>query len=299
MIKRYFPIKASFKGYKNFCEFNKNIKFSKEVIGPNTINNKIGKKYEKIIIGSDQVWNYNFDRFSENRFALFSPSEKVISYAASFGISEIPENEDSIFVRGLNNISKISVREDKGAEIVKKLIKKDAQVVLDPTLLLDKQEWKKVMKKPKKVLCKKYILTYFLGDVSEERKREIKNLANNNNFEIVNLGKIEFPLYYTAGPSEFLWYFSNAEIIFTDSFHACVFSIIFDKTFYSMNRDDKSVSMNSRIETLLTKIELKDRKFENWKNVSLNHDYSHVKKILENEKKKSISFLRNALGIKE
>ena len=261
------------------------------------------KNYNKFVIGSDQIWNpyyINVTRGEEIiNFALFESSQKVISYAASFGVRDIPNDKRKIYIDGLNNISKISVREDRGAEIVKELIGREAQVVLDPTLLLDREDWKKIMKEPKFVPKKKYILTYFLGNISDERKKKFEELANKNNFEIVNLGKIEYPQYYISGPSEFLWYFNNAEIVFTDSFHACVFSIIFDKTFYFMNREDNSISMNSRIETLLSKFNLNDRKFYNWENVSLQHDYSHVQEILEKEKKASIDFLEEALEIKE
>lgn len=298
-IKRVVSLKLQYKQNVSFENFERNIKYSKILIDKNHIPSNIGNKFDKFIIGSDQVWNPNFNRMSEIDFAMFAPCEKVVSYAASFGISSIPEEQKNFYIDGLNNISEISVREDRGAEIVKELTGRDVKVVLDPTLLLAKKDWEKVMKKPKYVPNKKYILTYFLGNISDERKKKFKELANNNDFEIVNLGKMEYPQYYIAGPSEFLWYFNNAEIVFTDSFHACVFSIIFDKTFYYMNREDKSVSMNSRIETLLSKFKLNNRKFYDWENVSLQHDYSHVQEILEKEKKASLDFLEEALKIKE
>lgn len=282
----------------NFANFQKACIQNVFVYSSKNIKKKI-YKYRFFLLGSDQVWNPDYmDSFYMN-FALFAPNEKVIAYAASFGINNIPEEKKQFYIDGLSNVSKISVREDRGAGIVKELIGREAQVVLDPTLLLDREDWKKIMKEPKFVPKKKYILTYFLGNISDERKKKFEELANKNNFEIVNLGKMEYPQYYIAGPSEFLWYFNNAEIVFTDSFHACVFSIIFDKTFYSMNREDKSVSMNSRIETLLSKFKLNNRKFYDWENVSLQHDYSHVQEILEKEKKASLDFLEEALKIKE
>lgn len=282
---------------RNFKIFNKN-KIKKEKMYINNIHKerKALNKYNKFVIGSDQIWNPHYIESVKVDFALFAPKEKVISYAASFGVNDIPEDKKEFFIKGLNNVSKISVREERGAEIVKELTGREAQVVLDPTLLLDKEDWEEVIKKPKNVPRKKYILTYFLGNISEERKNKFEKLAEESDYEIVNLGKIEYPEYFIAGPSEFLWYFENAEIIFTDSFHACVFSIIFDKTFYYMNREDKSVSMNSRIETLLKTFELQDRKFENWEKVTLEHNYSQVEEILKREREKSLKFLDEALA---
>ena len=297
-IKKIIPLKVQYKRDSNFYDFEKNIRYSKIWIDKKHIKSDLVDKYDKFIIGSDQVWNPYFKRTSEIDFALFAPREKVISYAASFGVSDIPIEKKDFYIEGLNNVNKISVRENRGAKIIKELTGKDAKVVLDPTLLLDIQEWKKVMKKPKYVPSK-YILTYFLGNISNERKGKIIELASSNNLQIVNLGKKEYPQYYTAGPSEFLWYFYNANIVFTDSFHGCIFSIIFDKTFYYMNREEINISMNSRIDTLLSKLRLQDRKFINWDNISLKHDYTHVSKILEEEKEKSIEFLKNALKVNE
>lgn len=297
--KSLLPFKIQYKKSNNFKNFEKNIRYSRVLIDKNHIQRNLSKKYDKFIIGSDQVWNPYFKRTSEVDFACFSTPEKVISYAASFGVEDIPIGKREFYIKGLKNVSKISVREDRGAEIVKELTGREVQVVLDPTLLLDRQDWKNIIKKPRYVPNKKFILTYFLGNVSEERKKKIEELSNNNNLEIVNLGKVEYPKYYIAGPSEFLWYFNNADIIFSDSFHGCIFSIIFDKTFYYMNREDDNVSMNSRIDTLLEKFKLQDRKFINWKSISLEHDYSHVASILEKEKRKSIEFLENALRFQE
>ena len=292
-MKKMMPVNPAHIRSLNFENFEKHIKKSKYLIDKEHIPEKIQNKYDKFIIGSDQVWNPYFERMSKIDFALFAPKEKVISYAASFGVNDIPEDKKREYINGLNNVSKISVREESGAKIVRELTGRDAQVVLDPTLLLEKKEWKEVIKKPRNIPTKKYILTYFLGNISEERRSRLAELAKKNDYEIVNLGKIEYPEYFIAGPSEFLWYFENAKIIFTDSFHACVFSIIFDKTFYYMNREDKEISMNSRIETLFKTFELEDRKFENWKNVILEHNYLNVGEILKREKEKSLKFLED------
>ena len=285
------------KNFKNFDkDYMKNTNFT---IYKDNVKFDMQEKYDYFIIGSDQVWNYKFNRIPKIDFALFSPKEKNISYAASFGIDNIEESWKIPYTEGLNNINYISVREEKGAEIVKELIGKDVPVVLDPTFLLSEEDWKKTIREPEIKPIKKYILTYFLGNISEERKNELQKLANEHNWNIINLGKIEYKQYYIAGPSEFLWYIKNAEIVFTDSFHACVFSIIFNKTFYVLDREDKMQSMNSRIETLLNKFDLKQQKFNSWDNIKIDHDYSHVDLILEKEREKSLNFLKKALDIEE
>lgn len=285
----------------NFQNFEqKYIKDSKEIIFMDNVQNDLHKKYDYIVIGSDQVWNYKLSRIPKIDFALFSPRYKNISYAASFGINEISEDKKDIYIKGLNNIKHISVREDKGAEIIKSLIEKAVPVVLDPTLLIEKEEWRNILIKPIKVPRRKFILTYFLGRLSKERRKKIKKLSKKYNLEIVELGKIQDKIGYTAGPSEFLWYFDNAEIIFTDSFHACVFSLIFDKTFYIMDREEVGLtSMNSRIDTLLSKFKIENQRFYNWKNINLQHDYSNAYSILQDERKKSMDFLKKALKLND
>ena len=273
----------------NFIEFsNKNIKTTK---------NK--DNYDYYIIGSDQVWNPGLARSYIVNLGLFVASNsKVLSYAASFGIDKIPEDCKTIYRKGLNNMSDISVREEAGAKIVKDLIGKGALVVVDPTMLLTAEEWRRMENKPKNIEGKKYILTYFLGKISEERKNFLEKIAIENNLEIINMAQITEPEIYIAGPSEFLSYIDNASIVFTDSFHASVFSILFKKPFYVLNREDHSGDMSSRLDTLLSKFKLEDRKLNTYEDrVSFDTDYSHTDKILEEERKKSDEFLRKALDI--
>ena len=120
---------------------------------------ELNKNYDMLCIGSDQIWNpyfikdfyYSYGQFSNNAF----------SYAASFGINEIPDEYKEEVKKGLNHVKHISVREDKGADIVENLIGKRPEVVLDPTLLLEDKEWDKIIAVPKNIPKKKFIVTYF------------------------------------------------------------------------------------------------------------------------------------------
>lgn len=286
-----------YKRYKCFLRFNKNITITKSIFN---INKKYNQ-YNYIIIGSDQVWNPTFGRFSEFDLGNFNTNAKKIAYAASFGISELPNQYEKKAEEAFKHIDNISVREDAGKRIIEGLIKvDDVQVLIDPTMMLTSDEWDKVSRKPINLKEeKKYILNYFLGELSVNRKKEIERIARENNCEIINILDRKSPFYQT-GPSEFLYLEKHAFLICTDSFHSCVFAMLYNRPFIIFDREENLISMNSRIDTLLSKFNLKNRKFDTIiTNENLEHDYTEAYKILDKERKKSTKFLKNALNIKE
>lgn len=285
--------------YNHFMLFDKYINYSKRHIDKNHIPANLSNKYDCLFTGSDQVWNpSNLVHISANDFLTFAPREKRNSFSASFGVSEIPENMKEFYKENLNNLNHISVREDRGKEIIKELTgREDVEVLIDPTMLLMPEEWDKVSKKPKQLNTDKYILNYFLGNLSEERKNEINRIARENNCQVINILEFNDP-FYATGPSEFLYLEKNAFLICTDSFHSCVFSILYNRPFVVFDREDNLAKMNSRIDTLLKKFNLKNRRFEGKiTKENLNHDYTEAYEILENEREKADLFLKNALEI--
>ena len=294
-ILRY--IKASLKRLKrlnSFKKFNKNIIFSKKVF--NIENANWSKKYEIFIVGSDQVWNPKFNRLSDFDLLTFAKPEQRIAFSASFGISELPEKSRPKAKSELEKFKAISVREDRGKEIVEELTgRKDIQVLVDPTMLLTAEEWDKVAKKPKQLKTGKYILNYFLGELSEKRRREIERIAKENNCEIIDILDKNSPFYQT-GPSEFLYLEKNAFLICTDSFHSSVFAILYNRPFVVFDREDANVKMNSRLDTLLKKFKLENRWYKDKiTEEQLQVDYKEVYIILEEERKKAKEFLENAI----
>ncbi|EME8072365.1 polysaccharide pyruvyl transferase family protein, partial [Enterococcus faecium] len=254
----------------------------------------IDNDFDFYIIGSDQVWNYTFSRFSELDFVSYSNKPKI-SYAASFGVTFVPDKQKNFFIEGLNNIDFISVREEAGKKIVEELSDKKATVVLDPTMLLDKEEWGKLSKESNFDTNFSYVLTYFLGEFTIEYKKYVEKYAKEKKVKIINIGDISDRKTWLADPSDFVKLFENAQAVFTDSFHACVFSIIFEKYFEVFERQSTLLSMNSRIDTLLTSLSIEDR----WNRGGDSHkkeiNYSEVKKLLEYKKKESMDFLDSAL----
>ena len=277
-IKSIIPIKR-FERFSNFYKFNKkiNTKYVKKF-------EEIKEKYDKFIVGSDQTWNPFFGA-KNHLFLEFAEDKKKNSYSASIGTETIPKELEEKYIKYLKKFNMISVREDAGKELVDALTKRDdVQVLIDPTMLLTKDDWDKVAKKPKIKVPEKYILNYFLGNISNERKEEIKRIANKYNCEVINLLDKNDP-YYTSGPSEFLYLEKNAFLICTDSFHSSVFAILYNRPFVIFNRDEENMdNMNSRIDTLISKFKLENRNYNGKKitEENLKHNYAEAYKILEN-----------------
>lgn len=284
---------------KKFYKFNSNINYYKKKIDIN--NPKIDESINYLVYGSDQIWNTNFEGKYNFFYGNCLEELKKISYAASFGMDYVDSNYIDFYKKSLKKFKAISVREDKGKEIVEKLTsRKDIEVLIDPTMLLSVDEWNKIIKKPKllnRIGDKKFILNYFLGELSSDKKSEIDRIAKENDCFIINILDKNDP-FYSCGPSEFLYLEKNAFLICTDSFHSSVFAILFNKPFIVFDREQKKVkNMSSRIDTLINKFKLKNRKF-NGKSITsenLEHDYNEAYIILEKEIKKTEVFLKNSL----
>ncbi len=119
------------------------------------------------VCGSDQIWNPHYYNNIDLLTGNLSEPKRSISYAASFGVSEIPDEKKQSFSKALKNLEAISVREEQGLNICRELGYDECRVNIDPTFLLSKNEWLKVIKKPKQHLPEKYVVTYFLGKIEK------------------------------------------------------------------------------------------------------------------------------------
>lgn len=258
----------------------------------------LNKKHDYFVIGSDQVWNPSMNKRSSAFFAEFADKSKRISYSPSFGISSISDEDKYDYKKWLNEIAYISTREDDGARIIMELTGREAEVLIDPTLLLSKKEWLTVSKNAPIKTKKPFLLTYFLGEIPSEYQQQIDLIAMKHNLEIINLADQKDKKTYETGPGEFIDYINKATIFCTDSFHGTVFSIILEKPFIVYERRG-SVSMFSRINTLLDIFDLHSRKSGNInleENNALNINYSNISEVLKYEKNKSMNFLVKALS---
>lgn len=259
---------------------------------------KIDKCYDRVICGSDQIWNPESTNIDGRYFGTFVASKKRFSYAASFGLTEIPLQRRNEWTEYLNGMSQISVREEAGKQIVQELTQRICMRHLDPTLLLDEFEWRIVEHKPSNVdISRKYVLTYFLGKPNEEQQTYIQKIAESKKCTILELNNVEIPSLYSCGPAEFLYLIDHAECIFTDSFHGTVFSILFQKKFKIFERNGLINSMSSRIDNLLDILELENSgcRYEGEHDEIMLPDYEATLHILQKEKEKSMSYLSQVL----
>ncbi len=284
-----------------FKNFNEYIKFADEILYVDNEMLRSANKYDYIILGSDQIWNYHFEKFfSDKIFGSFVPKEKRISFSASFGINSIPKENEKLYCtyqKYLEDLKAISVREEVGKEIVESLTNRnDVEVLIDPTMMLETLEWEKVMKKPQNLKTNKFILKSFLGNISGEIGEELNRIAKENDCEIVDISNKDSE-FYDVGPAEFIYLEKNAFLVVTDSFHSCVFSILFSTPFMIFERQDELASMYSRIETLLEKFKLHHRIFNGKITQEVfSNDYSKAYEILQSEREKVYKFLEKALG---
>lgn len=252
---------------------------------------------EHIVIGSDQVWNYQW--LSKDDLALrlgsFAPDDiPIISYAASFGVSEVSDDVRPIFQKYLPRLKAISVREDRGAELVKEITGLDATVVLDPTLMLDTEQWNIITRGFVRD-DDRYVLTYFLGKPSEAQEKTIQNYAKVHGCRIRRILDLRDKETYIAGPQDFVELFSKAQYVFTDSYHACCFSILFHKQFAVFNRAgmEGKASMNSRMETLFRLFDLDSVVMD--EGMAPEIDYDKVDKLLAQHRAESQAWLDKAM----
>ncbi|MSV25954.1 polysaccharide pyruvyl transferase family protein [Selenomonas sp. WCA-380-WT-3B 3/] len=261
IIKKSFRIQVKYEKriQANWIDFDHNINYTdyscKKTSAAIDVN--LNDKFDYFVVGSDQVWNYNW--YSDINYFKHIDSKKCLSYAASFGVYDINNEQADNAREALNHLKGISVREDAGMKIAEKLTNKLVVRNIDPTFLLDREDWKKIAKKPKNDIDKNYIVAFFLGNISKERHDRIEKLAKEKDCEVMWILRKEYPLWEDFGPAEFLYSISHAKGVVTDSFHGTVFSIIFRKPFYSLNRDQNLQNMNSRLDTVLNLFSLQDR----------------------------------------
>ena len=258
--------------------------------------------------GSDQIWNtmHNFNRFM---FLSFARNKKRIAYASSIGTHDIKEEYKDVVKQLLLKYNYIGVRERSAVEALSKLTgRQDIVQVLDPTFLLNPLDWK-IMSQVAEVeieLPQTYIFCYLIGK-NENYVKQLSEVKYRTNIDsIVIIPAVENPtftqedaiVYRYSGPKEFIYILQHATFVCTDSFHASALSINHSKNFVEFIRfkDEDVKSQNSRIYDLLEHYGLTDRIYDK-DNLSWteNIDYERVQKILDDDRKRSLDYLVNAI----
>lgn len=211
--------------------------------------------------GSDQIWNTVFSNGKDPAFYLdFVPDAKIkASYAASFATETISNELKEIVSKRLKRLDAISVRESSGLDILKDCGIENGVQVLDPVFLLDKVYWERMcVDIPSK---DEYLLVYDF-DNNDIIRELAKKTADNHKLKIFSVFKSDYAdkEIRNIGPLEFISYIKNAKFIISNSLHATAFSIIFEKEFFVINREE---SINTRMRDLLLLLSIRDRIISN------------------------------------
>ncbi len=248
--------------YKDYFVCSKNRYESPEKLA------KAELDYDIFMTGSDQVWNPQHIKDDRSFFFPFVPeNSKKISYASSFSVAHIPEAEKAIYRDLLGSYNAISVREKSGVQIVEELTGKEAEMVCDPTLLIDKAEWSDMVKNMPKPYPEPYILAYILRysyDPYPEINNIIDTVQNRLGHHLIildgsfnDIRRKNATVIKNAGPLEFINLVKNASFIITTSFHGTAFALNFGIPFYSVIKDRSG--FDTRMTDLLDKIGCSDR----------------------------------------
>jgi hypothetical protein len=251
--------------------------------------------FDLFILGSDQVWNMEHG-FNSFLFLDFVKTNNKISYASSFGTAAIPKEYSEKLKTHLEGFKAISVRESDGVKIIKEATGLKAIRVLDPTFLLSPEEWTQLA--AKRQFPGDYILAYGFSN-SKEFNLLIKTVQEKYKLPLIAVtSSAHYPYtvdkcFMDSGPLEFLALFRDAKVICTDSFHGLAYSIHFRKTFFTIPHRVR----NSRLDNLLSLLNLKSREFSNPLDIlkltdsELSIDYHELEPVLKENIESSLNYL--------
>lgn len=269
------------KFHKNYMNFYKDDPYAADIV----------------VAGSDQVWNYNLTGDDYYYFLDFPKNNiKKVAYAGSFGLSQIEERHFQKMKAVFADFDALSVREERARELIKEIADVDSTVVLDPTLLLTREDWEKYMAPEKE---KGYIFVYTVFN-SESLWEYAYKLSKKTGLPIKTISysrmhKHEAQYDYTAGPDDWLRYMADADYVVTNSFHGCAFSINFEKQFFFELPPAKS-GVGSRLSNITARYGLAEREL---KAADMDEviDYTKTKELLASDRADSVRFIENFLKV--
>lgn len=284
--------------YKKFNDFynQKFIKTQKTYTSKNFNEVVKNEDINGFVCGSDTIFCIDEFGFDDGYYANYECMKNgyAISYAASFGDTHFDENSYKILNKRLQNFKAIGLRENAMLEYVKENTNVDVVKVLDPTLLLQAEDYDEITYP--RLEEDKYLLLYARRR-NDEMSKYAEKIATKNGWKIIEISlqainAEKHRMFYEAGVEEFLSLVKNAEYIVTNSFHGMIFSVQFKKQFVVFSREQ----CNTKITELLQVFGLSDRILINGnENYNKNIDYNNVLKKINIEREKSINFLKNKL----
>jgi hypothetical protein len=275
--------------------------------------------YDCLVVGSDQVWNYAWHG-RPNPFLLgpLDAATRRISYAASFGFRDLPEDYLKEYRECLEKFAHISVREKEGAALVRQWTGREAQWVLDPTLLLPEAEWRKLL--AERPTDRPFVFCYWLGDLRAclmmlstlPRPNREKVLLYMSLQQLYGRRKLSdwllrmrlllmphVRLCCGAGPREYLSGIAYASAVVSDSFHSLMFSCIFRKPVkIVINSSAQRAGMSARMRDFAARYTLRDVLDQEVSDRPLafgRPNYDEVWCEIEKDRSQSLRFLQQSL----
>lgn len=272
---------------------------------------ELNDQFDCFLVGSDQVWRTRFTGDLALNYFLDFASDKVlkVSYASSFGISawtETPQLTPAVKAL-LHRFNAVSVREDSGVEICRNEFGVKAEHVLDPTLLLQGDDYDEVISDKMPQIPQRYCATFLLDANGPLDQRLTQMVKSGLACEVISLSipKLRFMGkaldWKPRRVGEWVYLMKNAEYVITESFHCTVFAILFRKKFICIVNERRG---RARLESLLGLLGLSERLVDecdcNKQSISellsKEIDYADVHKLLAKLKTQSVEYLKSALG---
>ena len=289
--------KAAFNHFRN-TQFV----FTNESYGAKSNRTGLNDKYDVFVCGSDMMWCETFEKDWEQYFLQFASKEKRISYAPSFGVNKISDlnfERCGEYLKGFNS-SCLSCRDTSGVEMIEKDFGLKAHHAVDPTMLLSKNEWCSLLPDDK-LINKPYVLLYLFGGYEGNRKNIFEQVKK---WGIGDIKAIDINSKYkiktTIGPFEYVRLFRDASYVITDTFHGLMFSLIFEKPFVLLTREDGLhwANYSDRMTSQLDMLGISERYHDMNKPLPESFrllDYSNISPKLHKLRNDSLSYLSNAL----
>jgi len=259
------------------------------------------------VCGSDQIWSELFVQRTDNAKPFFlgfgRNDAKRVAYAASFGMPTVSDNFIQFIRPLLKQFDGISTREASGVKICALAGRNDAEHVLDPTLLLRKSDYLKAFagEMSQDIKKNRYAFLYFLKTEMNTPWDEIKAFCDNNNLKmkvtaVYGSQTLPFDEFHDPSIPEWINTINNADVVFANSFHSIVFSIIMQRPFLVFLRKDYTKGMNDRITSLLISVGLESRIFDENKEsiasqMSVPIDWNSVERSLDVLRDRSTAYI--------
>lgn len=218
-------------------------------------NGNLNDTYASFCVGSDQIWNpYCIEYDPEIVFLPFVDNSHKFAIAPSIAVENVPSKFIYDCKKYLVDFRYISVREKSGAQLLGNILGRHVPFMIDPTLMLDKCDWDRIADQSSIKEDEDYLVTYFLGELNSERRRIIEGISKKYHLKVISMLDLNDKLHYAISPAEFLYLIKNAKLVCTDSFHATVFSLIWEKAIWVFSKEVGGKLANdngSRVENLL------------------------------------------------